>query len=124
MSTPNLGISHIAASQNQKEVTANSAFDGLDNALCAGTSLAITNAGLTLTSAQAMGNFAIVLTGALTAAANLIVPASRKPYLISNQTTGGYNVTVKTPSGTGIAVAPGTNYQMLYCDGTNVLSVA
>jgi len=30
MSSPFLAITHIAASQNQKEVTANAAFDALD----------------------------------------------------------------------------------------------
>lgn len=124
MGTPNLGITHIAANQNQKEVTANAAFDALDEALCGGASISMTDANYTLTSAQALGNLAIVMTGTITAARNLIVPASRKPYLVSNQTTGGFNLTVKTASGTGIAVAPGTNYAMLYCDGTNVLSVS
>jgi hypothetical protein len=33
MPTPNLNITHIAAAQNQKEVTANAAFDALDKAL-------------------------------------------------------------------------------------------
>ena len=33
MSTPNLAIPHIAAAQNQKEVTANDAFDRLDEAI-------------------------------------------------------------------------------------------
>ncbi|WP_018935642.1 MULTISPECIES: hypothetical protein [unclassified Thioalkalivibrio] len=33
MSSPNLNISHIAANQDQKEVTANEAFDALDRAL-------------------------------------------------------------------------------------------
>ena len=35
MSTPNLAIAHIQASQDQKEVTANAAFDALDLALTA-----------------------------------------------------------------------------------------
>jgi hypothetical protein len=33
MATPNLGIPHISASQSQKEVTANTAFDELDEAV-------------------------------------------------------------------------------------------
>ena len=33
MSTPNLAIAHIQASQDQKEVTANAAFDALDLAM-------------------------------------------------------------------------------------------
>ena len=33
MSSPNLGITHVAAAQNQKEVTLNDAIDALDRAL-------------------------------------------------------------------------------------------
>ena len=44
MSTPNLAIAHIAASQNQKEVTANDAFDALDQAICGLTAISLTGA--------------------------------------------------------------------------------
>ena len=123
MATPNLGLAHIAASQNQKEVTANAAFDGLDEALCGNEQIAMSDADLTLTPAQALAALVFVLTGALTAARNLILPASAKPYVVSNQTTGGQTVTVKA-SGAGVfAVPPDGTYKLLYCDGTSVWKV-
>jgi len=65
--TPNLLIDHIAASQAQKEVTANTAFDALDKALCQYTGIALSDANLTLTDAQMIGNMALKFTGTLTA---------------------------------------------------------
>jgi len=51
---------------------------------------------------------------------NLIVPAVSKLYFVYNNTTGG-SITVKTASGTGIAVPVGTKL-LLVCNGTNVIS--
>jgi hypothetical protein len=55
------------------------------------------------------------------AAASVICPAFSKIYIIKNAVTGGYAVTLKTASGTGISVPNGTT-AVLYCDGTNVVS--
>jgi len=63
----------------------------------------------------------IVVGGALTAARNVICPASSKVYILRNDTTGGFAVTLKTSGGTGVAVAAGSS-AILYCDGTNVKS--
>ena len=52
-------------------------------------------------------NMSIELTGALTAARNLVVPANRKLYFIYNNTTGGYAVTVKVSGQTGVSVPNG-----------------
>ena len=57
-------------------------------------------------------------TSDLSGAANLICPALSKVYIVKNGT--GETVTVKTPSGSGIAVANG-NTSLLFCDGTNVV---
>ena len=54
----------------------------------------------------------------LSGAGTLIVPASSKLYAIIN--TSGQTITVKTASGTGIAV-PTAQQINLMCDGTNVL---
>lgn len=120
MATPNLGLAHIAASQNQKEVTANAAFDGLDQALCGSLTVPIPDADVTLTPAQALAALAIVATGALTANRNIIVPTNCKLYLLVNKTTGGFTVTLKTTAGTGFAVAAADGYRAAYCDGSNV----
>ena len=66
----------------------------------------------------------LALNGTLTANINVIVPSSSKFYLVTNNCTGAFSVTVKTAAGTGILVAQGGNPALLYCDGTNVLSVS
>ena len=63
-------------------------------------------------------NAGLIFTGALTANCTVTTPAVEKLYVISNQTTGGYYVTVTSGSGNTISVANGTN-QLMYCDGTN-----
>jgi len=129
MSTPNLGVAHIAAAQTSKEVTANTAFDDFDGAItalesinCAGNTDVTPNATTTTFSRR------LKLTGALTGNINLIVPTSAHEYVIDNQTTGAFTVTVKTSGGTGIATfgagwgsVPGC-IRILYCDGTNVIN--
>lgn len=62
----------------------------------------------------------IKCTGALTAGRNLTVPTVNKDYIVENATTGGFDVTVKTAAGTGIAVKPSTK-RAVYADATNVV---
>jgi hypothetical protein len=125
MSTPNLALSHIAAAQNQKEVTANAAFDGLDEALCNFSSFAMADVDLALTDPQALGNMILAFTGTLTAGRNIILPQSNKIYIVNNSTTGGFSLTFKTgAAGTPgtVAVAAGA-VKLIYCDSTNVVVV-
>lgn len=65
-------------------------------------------------------NMIIDLTGAMTAARNVVVPTAEKLYLFKNSTTGGFAVTVKTTAGTGVAI-PANGSRWVYCDGTNVV---
>jgi hypothetical protein len=122
MATPNLNLAHIVAAQDQKEVTANAAFDGLDEALCGHASFAMSDADLVLTSAQALGALAFVLTGSLTAPRNLVVPVNAKPYVVANQTN--QTVTIKTPSGAGVAVPADGSWRLTYCNGTDVVKLS
>lgn len=64
----------------------------------------------------------ITCTGALSAGRNLTVPTISKNYVITNATTGGFAVTVKTAAGTGIAVLAGQS-RFLLVDGTNVVEM-
>ncbi len=77
-------------------------------------------ANVTLTAIQA-GNGTLIFTGALTASIAVIVPATAKRWIVQNSTTGAYTLTVKTASGTGVAVAQG-KIRSVWCDGTNVLA--
>ena len=51
----------------------------------------------------------------------VICPAATKLYIVKNSVSGGYTVTLKTASGSGITVPNGST-MLLYCDGTNVVA--
>ena len=65
-------------------------------------------------------NMVIELTGALTAARNLIVPTNKKLYFIYNNTTGGFAVTVKVTGLTGVSVPAGAKV-VLVSNGTDIV---
>lgn len=65
-------------------------------------------------------NMFLELTGALTGARNLIVPANQKLYFIYNNTTGNYEITVKVNGQTGVAVTMGQKI-LLVCNGTDIV---
>ena len=67
-------------------------------------------------------NAVIALTGALTLARVVEVPAKTKSYIFYNATTGGFAVTVKVTGQTGVSVPNGTK-AIVYCDGTDVRNV-
>lgn len=75
---------------------------------------------VTLSTAEASNQF-IELTGTITANINVIVPAAARLFYVYNSTSGAFTVTIKTPSGTGVAVAQGGR-AMLECDATNVVN--
>lgn len=123
--TPNLLIGYVEPSQNNKETTLNQALNELDLALTNLLSLGMADADVTLTTGegnQALANMVFVMTGANTAARNVIVPVNKKFYVVSNQTTGGFKITVKTPSGSGVDILATDGYVFCYCDGTNIIA--
>ena len=61
----------------------------------------------------------LIFTGALTANSTVIVPAQAAEWIIVNNTTGAYTLTIKTASGTGVTVLQ-TFSTYIYCDGTNI----
>lgn len=131
-STPNLLLSHIAASQNQKEVTANASADGLDEALCSNISIAMTDADYTFATgagSPALSNMAFVFTGTLSTARHVILPPNAKLYVVKNGTTGGSPVVTeslifKVGTGANTVTITDTLYHLIYCDGgNNVYSV-
>ena len=60
------------------------------------------------------------LIGAPDGPRNIIVPALSKPYIVVNST--GQTMTMKTASGTGVAIPNGAR-QYLFCDGNEVYAV-
>ena len=128
MSTsPNLLIGLLSSSQNNKYVTVNEAIDLLDQALAQQLAITMTDADYTFATGQgspALQNMVFVMSGALTAGRNVIVPNNEKLYIFKNNTSGGHNLTVKTAAGTGVVVMPTSGYVLVYCDAVNVVAAA
>jgi len=78
----------------------------------------LTSSSVTLNSVQASKS-RIVLNGTLTANINIVVPAWVKSWQVINNTVGAFTVTVKTPSGTGVAMTSGTTHYVIG-DGVNI----
>lgn len=85
-----------------------------------GVSVALSSADVTLTTLQASYPI-ITLTGTLAANLSIIFPSFVKSWIVVNNTTGSFNVNLKTAStvGSGITVAQGFS-SYVYGDGTNI----
>jgi hypothetical protein len=62
------------------------------------------------------------VTATLSAAGQVIVPSIEKPYVVMNNSSGGFALTVKNSAGTGITVPAGKS-MWVYNNGTNVVDV-
>jgi hypothetical protein len=105
---------------------ANQVFAMIEDAIADLTTIALeSTTPYTLSDTQYVANEArsamLKFTGTLTTNIEVVCPTRTKAYLVSNETSGAYTVTLKTSGGTGIAVAQGSK-ALLYCDGTNVLT--
>lgn len=82
------------------------------------------SADVVLTDLQA-NNAILNFTGVLTGNISVIVPlgANTREWIVTNNTTGAFSLTVKGATGTGISVAQG-GFSNLYQDGTNVEAVS
>ena len=67
-------------------------------------------------------NAVLVFTGTPTANCNVVAPSVNKVYIVSNQTTGGYNVNMKTSAGSPLAISAGSK-QLVFCNGSAFTSV-
>lgn len=96
----------------------------LDQAIAGTASITMLDADYTLSAYNGVTDEArqmiLNVSGTLTANRNIICPATSKLYVIKNNTTGGFSVTLKTASGTGVTVTNG-NTTIAYCDNTNVV---
>lgn len=103
----------------------NTGITNLVDASVAGyAAVTMTDADYTLTTANGTADEArkmlLNITGTLTTTRNVICPTASKLYFIKNATAGGFAITLKTSSGTGISIPNGKS-SVLMCDGTNVV---
>jgi hypothetical protein len=114
MPSPNLAIAHVAASQNQKEVTINDAIDALDRAITDTLALDLAASPLTVTATQLRSAMVLHPMGALTGPAAVLVPQIRRVFALLN-TDSSFAITVERGA-SAVAVEPGEN-AVLICDG-------
>jgi hypothetical protein len=86
MASPNLLIAHVAASQNQKEVTINDAIDTLDPAANDTVDIDCSGGNTTVTAADYRENFIIRLTGTPAADFTLTLPDGKRVAALHNTT--------------------------------------
>jgi len=67
-------------------------------------------------------NAVIVLSGTNSAVRNIIAPAVPKTYIISNNTSGGYAVNIKTAASAGVSIDNGVT-MIVFCNGTQFFPV-
>jgi hypothetical protein len=115
MTSPNLAITHVAAAQNQKEVTVNDAINALDRALTEALSIDFSGGPVTLTAAQFRQAIAFKPSATLAAPASLTVPQIKRVFVVIN-TDGFFTIDVVRGSKT-VSVPPGTAF-CLCTDGT------
>jgi endosialidase-like protein len=125
MSTTVRAIELMLPGSYGKEQLSNDGMQNLALGISGAAVIALTNVDHTLTTdnqGQAQ-HFVQIVTGALTANVNVIVPAESRVYVADNRTTGAFTVTFKTAAGGGVAVDQGAR-TLIYCDGTTVYPVA
>ena len=116
MPSPNLDIAHVAANQNQKEVTVNDAIDALDRALTDTAFVDFSAGPVTLTDAAFRTAVVFRPAAALAGPASLAVPAIRRLFWVMN-TDATHAITVHRGS-TSITLPPGAALG-LCTDGTD-----
>ncbi len=78
--------------------------------------------GLRALSAVEAARYFLVMTGALVANQQVVLPNAYRNYLIVNATTGAFTLTVKTAAGTGVTVPQGgaASPTAVWCDTVNI----
>jgi hypothetical protein len=126
--SPNLGVETPAYGEkaNVWGTIVDTVYKTLERAATGTTDLAIAGATTTLVATDGALNDwhyqAFRLTGVLGANSTLNFPTRRKTYIVTNDTTGAYTMTVKVTGGTGIVVPQGTT-AILVSDATNMTGV-
>jgi hypothetical protein len=97
----------------------------LEQAITGVQSITMTNADYPLTNFNGTSdearNAVLVVTGTNGAVWKIITPLVNKTYIVYNNTTGGYNITIGGATGNAVTVPNGVT-TLVYCDGTNFFS--
>jgi hypothetical protein len=114
MSSPNLALTHVAAAQNQKEVTINDAVDALDRALTDTLALDLSTGAVTVTLAQLRSAMVLQPAAALSGPSTITLPQLRRVFAVAN-TDAVHALTVQRGTAS-VLLVPGES-GILICDG-------
>lgn len=93
----------------------------IEQAITGVQTITMSNANYTLSSFNGASdearNAVLVVTGTNSAIRNIIAPAQEKVYVIRNNTSGGYDIRIKTSASTGVLIPNGLT-TIVYCDGS------
>jgi microcystin-dependent protein len=97
----------------------------LEQAITGVQAITMTNANYTLSSYNGASdearNAVLVVSGTNSAIRQIICPLVNKTYIVTNSTTGGYDITIGASSGSLVTIPNGVTAQV-YCNGTNFYS--
>lgn len=103
----------------------NTNWNLLEQAVAGVQTVTMANANYTLSNLNGVSdearNMVLVVNGTNSGIYQIVAPLAPKFYVVSNQTIGGYAITIGGASGTVITVPNSTTVQV-YCDGTNFYS--
>ena len=122
--TTSLKIQQIANGEQSGiwGTTTNTNWNLIEQAVTGVQTITMINADYTLTDLNGAldeaRNAIIIATGALSASYQIIAPLAPKLYMVVNNTTNGFDITVGGSSGTTVTVPNGYAVSM-YCDGTD-----
>ena len=126
--TTSLKIQQIGAGEQSGVwgTTTNTNWNLIEQAVAGVQTITMSNSDYTLSNLNGVSdearNMALVVTGTNSAIRKVVAPLNQpKFYIVSNQTTGGYAITIGASSGTYITIPNGVTAQV-YTDGTNFYS--
>jgi hypothetical protein len=126
--TTSLKIQEIGAGEQSGYwgTTTNTNWTLIEQAVAGVQTITMTNSDYTLTNLNGVSdearNMVLVVVGTNSAIRKVVAPQNQsKMYVISNQTTGGYAITIGAPSGSIVTIPNGVTAQV-YTDGTNFYS--
>ena len=126
-----LRLKQVTANTAGNYNQSNTADNQVELALTKGRQITVTSADVDLTTGnsdgqdvnsnvyKALRSVRLEFVGAMDANHNVLLPVDEKIYLVKHSCTGGFTITVKTPSGTGVALVNGDK-KLLICDGVNI----
>lgn len=128
MPSPNLDITEVSEVADQKIPRINQSRDLLERALTNLIAINMDDTNQTLTTTEggeAKANLVYTLengTSAPSTDLDVIVPTNTKLYIVRDDTTGGFTMTIKVSGQPGVPV-PKTGFGIFYCDGTDVVQI-